>query len=209
MRTHGWGGEAPPSDDEAVARILRVTGQLVDSGEQRPSLLQVAKTVGVTRQTVYRYFASTEDLLRAAAQHAAADLVRDVAEMTKDISDISEAVVEGIACTLELLRANRRFALLFSADPHSEAVAAVTSSQAIFLGRSIVDQYDVDWTGWTESDRDELVEHMLRTLLSFILDPGSPPRAGPDLRRYLRRWSGVSRSFGSSPSDSPIPSEYQ
>lgn len=195
MRTHGWGGEAPPDDDAAVARILRATGELIDGGERRPSLLQVAKTVGVTRQTVYRYFASTEDLLHAAAQDAAADLIRDVSETTSGISDISEAVVEGIACTLELLRANRRFALLFSAEPHSEAVAAVTSAEAISLGRSIVDHYDVDWAGWTESDRDELVEHMLRTLLSFILDPGSPPREGPDLRRYLRRWAGVRRSL--------------
>ncbi|MBE7191685.1 MAG: TetR/AcrR family transcriptional regulator [Gordonia polyisoprenivorans] len=188
MRTHGWGGDTPASDDEAVERILRVTGELIDSGAASPSILQVAKALGVTRQTVYRYFAGTDELVRAAAERAAEQLVRDLAAATSGITDVSEAVVEAIARTVEMLKANRRFALLFTGG---DAVAAVTSPRAVALGRSIVDGYGVDWTGWTDNDRDELVEHMLRTVQSFLVDPGDPPRDGAELRRYLRRWAGA------------------
>ena len=38
--------------------------------------------------------------------------------------------------------------------------------------------------------RNELVELMLRTLQSFIVDPGTPPRSARQLRRYLHRWIG-------------------
>lgn len=193
MRTHGWGGDTPASDDEAIERILRVTGELIDSGADHPSILQVAKALGVTRQTVYRYFAGTDELVRAAAERAAEQLVRDLVAATRGVSDVTQAVVEAIAQTIEILRANRRFALLFT---DGDAVTAVTSPRAVALGRSIVDGYDVDWSGWTDADRDELVEHMLRTVQSFLVDPGDPPRRGAELRRYLRRWSGPGVSRG-------------
>ena len=35
---------------------------------------------------------------------------------------------------------------------------------------------------------DELAEHLLRTIQSFVIDPGRPPRTGQALRDYMRRW---------------------
>jgi hypothetical protein len=35
---------------------------------------------------------------------------------------------------------------------------------------------------------DELVEVMLRTLQSLIVDPGRPARNGAKLRRFLQNW---------------------
>lgn len=204
MRTHGWGGDTPATDDEAAERILRVAGDLIDAGAESLSILQVARELGVTRQTVYRYFATTDDLVRAAAELAAHQLVRDLAVATRGIRDVEEAVVEGIACTLEMLRANNRFAVLFTGGRQGAALTAVTSPHAVALGRSIVDGYDVDWTGWTDTDRDELVEHMLRTVQSFIVDPGDPPRDGHALRRYLRRWAGAGVSRGTTRA-APLP----
>lgn len=189
MRTHGWAGDTPASDRDARERILSAAGELIDAGAPNPSILQVAKKLGVTRQTVYRYFPGTTELVLAAAEHSSAQLLRDLIDATSGITDIADAVVEGIAATLEMLRANRRFELLFTAQTGSTALAAVTTPEAIALGRSIVDGFDVDWDGWSDRDRDELVEHMLRTLQSFILDPGHPPREGADLRRYLHRWA--------------------
>ena len=51
-------------------------------------------------------------------------------------------------------------------------------------------RFDVNWAGlgYTDADLDELAEHLLRIIQSFVIDPGRPPRTGPQLRRYLRRW---------------------
>jgi AcrR family transcriptional regulator len=69
MRTHGWGGRPPRDDAEARDRILRTTrGRIAEVGTTTTS--EVADLLEVTRQTVYRYFATTEDLLNAAALFA-------------------------------------------------------------------------------------------------------------------------------------------
>lgn len=191
MRTHGWAGEAPESDDDAVRRILSAAGELIDSGLAAPSILRVAQKVGVTRQTVYRYFDSTDALLRSTVAFAVDEFLEDLSRSLRGLTDPDVAIVEGIAVTLERIRANPRFALLFSRDAHGRFLPEVTSSTARTLGRSIVDGFDVDWSehGWTRRDLDELVEHMLRTVQSFLADPGEPPRAGEALREYLRRWA--------------------
>ena len=66
MRSHGWGGRPPTDADEARARILTATrARLTAAGTTSTS--EIADVLGVTRQTVYRYFPTTEDLLDAAA----------------------------------------------------------------------------------------------------------------------------------------------
>jgi hypothetical protein len=49
---------------------------------------------------------------------------------------------------------------------------------------------DVAWSslGFTDAELDELAEHLLRIIQSFVLDPGRPPRRAAALRAYLRRW---------------------
>lgn len=187
-RTHGWSGNAPSDDEAAVRRIVRAAGELIDEGAVEPTILHVAKRLGVTRQTIYRYFTSTEELWRATAEDATTDFLADLAEHMRGITDPAEAVVEGVARTLENLRANRRFGLFFRGPTPDQILTEVTSTTAITLGRALLDESDVQWDGWGDDDRDELVEHMLRTLQSFIIDPGHPPRTGAQLRAYLRRW---------------------
>ena len=60
------------------------------------------------------------------------------------------------------------------------------------FANSMLRRFDVDWAGlgFTDDDLDELAEHLLRIIQSFVIDPGRPPRAGEDLRDYLRRWVG-------------------
>jgi hypothetical protein len=56
----------------------------------------------------------------------------------------------------------------------------------------MVRRFDVDWAGlgFTDDHLDELAEHLLRIIQSFVIDPGRPPRQGDELRQYLRRWVG-------------------
>ena len=64
-------------------------------------------------------------------------------------------------------------------------------------------RFDVDWAGlgFTDDDLDELAEHLLRIIQSFVIDPGRPPRSGEELRDYLRRWVGGARHTTVSGSD--------
>jgi len=194
MRAHGWAGSPPSDAIEARARILTATRErLTEVGTTNTA--EVAEYVGVTRQTVYRYFPTTEDLLNAAATEAVADLTVDLVDHVRDHlavtgGDAGDAVVEGLAYVFEHLRQDPALNRLIAPGRLAGTVTDLTASSSIDLGRTLIGGFGIDWNdlGWDEARQRELVEHLLRTLQSLILDPGDPARSGPELRAYLQRW---------------------
>ncbi len=87
-------------------------------------------------------------------------------------------------------------------SPHTESV---TSDIALHFAHSMVRRFDVDWAGlgFSDADLDELAEHLLRIIQSFVIDPGRPPRQGDELRAYLRRWVGAAISASAGPTITP------
>lgn len=193
MRTHGWSGSAPASDDEAVARILAAAAKAIDERGADFSIADVARTLGVTRQTVYRYFPSTEALLVESAVHAASGFLDRLAAHLQGITDPVEAVAEAIATALDWLPEDKHIGLLIEPGRATVHTESVTSDMALQFANSMLRRFDVNWAGlgFTEVDLDELAEHLLRIIQSFVIDPGRPPRTGEALRAYLRRWVGA------------------
>lgn len=194
MRAHGWAGAPPADASEARGRILAATRErLAEFGTT--STAEIAEQIGVTRQTVYRYFPATEDLLNAAATQAVAELAGDLVEQVRAHlvatgGDIGDAAVEVVAYVFEHLRDDPALNRLLAPGRMSGTVANLTSSSSIDIGRDLISGFGIDWEalGWDEGRQRELVEHLLRVLQSLVLDPGYPPRSGPELRAYLQRW---------------------
>jgi AcrR family transcriptional regulator len=200
VRTHGWSGSAPATDDEAVARILDAAGKAIDERGADFSIADVARTLGVTRQTVYRYYPSTDALLVAAAVHAASEFLERLAQHLRGITEPVEAVAEAIATALEWLPKDKHIGLLVVPGRATAHTESVTSDVALQFANAMLRRFDVDWAGrgFTDDDLDELAEHLLRIIQSFVIDPGRPPRTGEDLRDYLRRWVGAAVTVRSS-----------
>lgn len=192
MRTHGWSGAKPASDEEAVARILEAAGKAIEERGADFSISDVARTVGVTRQTVYRYFASTEALLVAAAVHAVDGFLERLTAHMAGITDPADAVTEAVATALEWLPREKYIGLIM-VPGGSTHIQSVTSDIALNFARDMVGRLDVEWSaeGFDEAELSQLAEHLLRIIQSFVIDPGRPPRAGGELRAYLRRWVGM------------------
>lgn len=190
VRTHGWSGATPVDDEEAVGRILGAARAAIDRSGDEFTIAEIARGLGVTRQTVYRYFPSAEALLTATAVAQTGAFLDVLAEHLSDIRDPATAVVEGIAYTLERLPHEKYLNLLLTPGRASAFSAGVTSDIALTFGRSILQRFSVDWTaaGITGAELDQLVEHMLRIVQSFVIDPGRPPRDGRELRAYLDTW---------------------
>lgn len=189
VRRHGWAGDIPSDDDEAIARILAATRDAIDQ-RGSASVSEVAQTLGVTRQTIYRYFPTHEALMGATALSSIDGFLNRLAAQLGSITDPTDAVVEGIAYTYEQLAHDKYLSLVFEPGKASAFTAGVTSDIAIGFGRSILQRFDVDWaaSGFVGEKLDELVEVMLRMLQSLIVDPGRPPRAGESLRAFLGGW---------------------
>jgi AcrR family transcriptional regulator len=70
VRTHGWGGATPASDEEAIDRILDAAAEAIEERGANIRITDVARTLGVSRQTVYNYFPNTNALVLAAANRS-------------------------------------------------------------------------------------------------------------------------------------------
>ena len=194
MRTHGWGGDQPRDDDDARRRILTATrSRLAEPGNTSTS--DVANLLGVTRQTIYRYYPTTEDLLNAAALDAVAELQDQLVEhvrrhLAATGGDAGDAVVEVVAYVYEHLRDDPALSRLIAPGRIGQTLAGLTAPSSIVLGRSLLASFPVDWAdvGLENDSLRELVEHLLRTLQSLVIDPGDPERSSDELRAYLQRW---------------------
>ncbi|BBY56455.1 TetR/AcrR family transcriptional regulator [Mycobacterium koreense] len=193
MRTHGWGGDTPADDQEAIARILAAADAVIDVRGADISIADVARTLGVTRQTVYRYFPSTEAVLTAAGTRAAHDFLDRLAAHVAGRTDPADAAVEAVATVLEWLPDEPHVTALLARDRGNVFIARMTSTEALGLAESVLRRFDVDWAahGFGDADLAELAEHLLRTIASFIIDPGRPARRPAALRAYLHRWAAA------------------
>jgi AcrR family transcriptional regulator len=128
----------------------------------------------------------------ASAQRAATGFLDRLADHLQGITDPVEAVAEGIGTALEWLPRDKHIGLLLMPGRASTFSQTVTSDVALKFANSILRRFDVDWAalGFTDAELDELAEHLLRIIQSFVIDPGRPPRSGDELRDYLRRWVG-------------------
>ncbi|GFG99344.1 TetR/AcrR family transcriptional regulator [Mycobacterium timonense] len=71
MGRKGWGGAPPADDEEARKRIVDAAIRSMERrGPQGTSLSTIASDLGITRPTVYRYFATIDELVTAASDVA-------------------------------------------------------------------------------------------------------------------------------------------
>jgi AcrR family transcriptional regulator len=190
VQSRGWRGNQPANDDEARERIIAAAMRCLDRyGPVKTGLSDVAAELGVTRQTVYRLYPSTEELLFAVAEAAADAFVNRMVARVRRQTDPSEMLVECLAFTLERLPKERYLSLLVVPDRRATFTREITSAAGFELTDTLLSRLPVDWTalGVERSQRDAIIEIWLRTLQSFALDPG-PARTRAELRAFLRLW---------------------
>ena len=191
-RRRGWGGDPPASDDDAEARIVSAAVQLIGATGAAISLGDVAASLGITRQTVYRYFPTADALMRAAAIGSVDGFLDRLAAHVAGIDDPAEAMTEAVVYTLDAVGRTPSLGILLSgAYPHNHT-GDMASDQAHAFGMRMIDRFDVDWPrhGFDRAALRDLVEFTLRIMMSFFAAPNDPDRPAAELRRFLRRWLG-------------------
>ena len=192
MRSRGWAGSTPSSDEEAISRILSAVDEEVAENGAAIRLADVARRLGVTRQTVYRYFPNADALLMASGMRAVNGFIDQIAQHVSGIKDPVAVVVECVAFGVENLAGDPQLESLLTARNDGEAVTSLSSDTAISVCLTTFHQLDVDWKlhGFDTLALRELAEMTLRTVQSLLTDPGQEPREGLALRRFVARWLG-------------------
>jgi AcrR family transcriptional regulator len=192
MRSRGWAGVTPASDEEAIARILDAVDEVVAEQGAALRLADVARRLGITRQTVYRYFPNADALLIASSMRAVNGFIDQVAEHAAGHRDPVAAVVESVSFGIENLAGDPQLESLLTRRDEGEAITSLTSDTAIAFCLSVFRRLDIDWElhGFDTTRLRELAEMTLRTVQSLLTDPGQSPRTGVELRRFVARWLG-------------------
>ncbi|MFD3593009.1 TetR/AcrR family transcriptional regulator [Nocardia sp. NPDC058640] len=191
-RRRGWGGSPPADDAEAARRIIAAAVELIGATGAEISIADVAESLGVIRQTVYRYFPSADALMTAAGIASVDDFLDRLTRHVSGRTDPVDAMTEAVVFTLTDVRRTPHLGILLSSSYANAHPDSLTSAESQAFGMTMIRRFDVDWGahGYDEPALRELVEYVLRTMQSFFLSPGDPPRSEDELRRYLRRWMG-------------------
>ncbi|MFQ6396111.1 TetR/AcrR family transcriptional regulator [Nocardia sp. KC 131] len=189
----GWGGSPPDSDEDASRRIVAAAVDLIGRTGSEIGIADVAESLGVIRQTVYRYFPSADALMRAAAIASVDGFLDRLTNQVSGIEEPVEAMTEAVVYTLAEVRRTPHLGILLSNTYSNAQPDSLTSEEARTFGMTMIRRFDIDWEhyGYDDSSLHELVEYVLRTMQSFFVSPGNPPRSDDELRRYLRRWMGA------------------
>jgi AcrR family transcriptional regulator len=182
----------PSSDEEAISRILSAVDEEVAEHGAAIRLADVARRIGVTRQTVYRYFPNADALLMASAMRAVNGFIDQVAAHVGDYNDPVAAVIESVSFGVENLSGDPQLENLLTRREEDDTPISLTSDTAISFCLSVFHRLDVDWElhGFDAIGLRELAEITLRTVQSLLTDPGESARDGLALRRFVARWLG-------------------
>jgi AcrR family transcriptional regulator len=183
-RRQAWNGNPPGTEANARRRLLTVAQECIERhGLAKVGLSDVATAAGVTRQTVYRHFASADDLFNAAAVSASGGFLEQMRSRALRCDGLAARIVETMVIVIrEIPKDVHLSSLVQSVDPFAVSSALERS----FIQDEII-TLSADDQQLSARNRDELAELLVRLLKSFVDDPG-PTRTEAELRRFLSDW---------------------
>jgi AcrR family transcriptional regulator len=185
QRRKAWNGNSPKSEAEARRILLGVTRDCIERfGLSKVGLSDVASAAGVTRQTVYRYFADAEDLFNSAAVLASGGFLERMRErVLQQQEGLAERIVETLVVAIVEIPKDAHLSTLV----RSEDSFNVSSALNLFFIQEEMERLTDGEVGLDAQERDELAEILVRLLKSFLADAG-PDRTEDELRAFLYRW---------------------
>jgi AcrR family transcriptional regulator len=171
--------------DAAASCYLRL-------GVAKTTATDIAQEVGISRATLYRRFGSHEtiflDVLTRESEAMAADAEVHLARL----ADPLDRILEGMMFSIKEIGRRPVHAAVFGGD--SSAWAATQAIQVEALRRigasGIRPLLDSSLAGGSMTERDmrDLVDWILRILISYAAVPGPGGRRPVDVRRQLAAW---------------------
>lgn len=168
-----------PAGDVSIDPILDATTRLISlHGLAGWTVEDVARSAGVGRATVYRRFASRDDLVRATLDRQARAFFSTISAAVSDLRDPTDQLAAGFVMGIRLARKSV-LASFVEHDP-AAAVSLLGSVSMLTTGRdALVDAYRFllgrDLSADEESAATAGAELLLRLGLSYVLAPEPPP----------------------------------
>ncbi|ORB66210.1 TetR family transcriptional regulator [Mycolicibacterium tusciae] len=189
-----WGDATPArSRDMARDRLLDAAETCLQSkGLSGTTMEDIARQAGVSRATVYRYFASRESVLSGVIVRAAERYLHRISGRISAHTDLGSAILDFVAVTVRAARREPIIGILFGSDDELAGVGlAKGTSVALF---ELVAEFlrPVFAARWDQLEAgvsvDDAAEWILRTILSLLSVRGPRHRSPEGLDAFLRRF---------------------
>lgn len=158
-------------------------------GVQKTTAADIAKRAGMSRATFYRRYGSHEAIFLELLTRESEAMARDSEAHLAGIADPSEQLVEGMLFAIDQIRHRPVHAAVFTSDSAGWAVTQALSVDALRrLGeagiRPMLGPSQPEGAEATRAMAD-LVDYMLRVLISYAVVPGRGGLDTADIRRQL------------------------
>jgi AcrR family transcriptional regulator len=161
-------------------------------GVAKTTAADIAKVVGISRATLYRRFGSHEAIFLALLTRESAAMAGDAEMYLARFEDPLERILEGMLFSIIEIRRRPVHVAVFGGD--SVAWAATQAIQVEALRRigeaGIRPLLESSISDGSISERDmmDLVDWILRILISYAVVPGAGGRRPAEVRRQLAAW---------------------
>lgn len=209
----GEAPDAPPSasDAEREATLDAAAACYLRLGVAKTTATDIAREVGFSRATLYRRFGSHEAIFLAVLTRESEAMAAEAREHLAAVDDPAAQVIEGMLFSIGQIRSRPVHAAVFGSDAAAWAAGQAFQEEALRLigdagVRPLLAPALADGT-LSEEDVADLVDWILRILLSYAAVPGEGGRSGDDIRRQLTRWFlPAFRALAGGTPDGPGPS---
>jgi AcrR family transcriptional regulator len=190
-----WSGSAPSSAQNVRERILAAAVRCVETvGAQQSSTALIARTAGVSRPTLYAYFANREELVDLAAQQAILRVVSRMQEHCRTYASAADRAVEALMYALYDLRHLPAMATHFGIP----VKLGPLTREELWFARQALEPVAEIWPA-LRTTIDDAAEIYVRLLISMLIRDPIHARNRDEDREHLDRW--WPRALGIHPPD--------
>jgi AcrR family transcriptional regulator len=173
--------------DAAAACYLRL-------GVAKTTAADIAREAGISRATLYRRYGSHEAIFLAVLTRESEAMSDDARAHldSRSLSDPGQRTLEGMMFAISQIRSRPVHAAVFGGESAAWAAGQAIRMEALrrigeagvrpLVGGALADG------SLSEQDVDDLVDWILRILISYAAVPGHGDRPPDDIRRQLTSW---------------------
>ncbi|BBX03662.1 putative transcriptional regulator, TetR [Mycolicibacterium moriokaense] len=187
-----WGAFAAADGRSGRDRLLDAAERCLEvQGLAGTTMEDIARNAGVSRATVYRYFASREAVISGVIIRATEEYLRRMEPRLSGHSDLGSAIVDFIDHTVIAARRRPIIGVLFGSDRELAGVGLAEGKSTMLF--ELVTEFlrPLFATHWNQLapgvSVDDAAEWILRTVLSLLTVRGPRDRSRDGLRTYLQR----------------------
>jgi AcrR family transcriptional regulator len=151
-------------------------------GVNRTTMADVARAVGMSRQTLYEYVSSRDDLVDAVLVARIKEIAEDLKPLAAERMSFAEAMVETSVAAIDRARSDRELMNIFTTGPNDriqEVVAGpypeIHDIVAELLG-PLLDRAAESNLLRTDKTRDDIIDWIRVVYLFLIAQPDTGPR---------------------------------